>query len=980
MNEKLRRALDATNDVHRPMPIEERDTAEYRLAAKKVLRSRLIDDMESLDTWRPVTYAVSAAVSTNYDPDAQDGVRQLSRLSITDAQHHSGSHSLKFSCPTNLQKLNDVAPGRIYAVPGAFRAVNRENWEDYNRLSVWAYPEGPGIKTITLRMQLHNDGAVKVPDPYNRIGAHNVTLKPGCWNHIVLEIPYLPRDCVTGVGFEYDMVGHENDAADEITFYLDQLELQEVDCDVYEGWIPKSGRLCYSGSGYQPGSVKIAVAAGLSARSFRLVETETGRIVLEKPIQEIETRLGRFDILDFTEVMEEGRYLLTAGDAYSRVFPIAQDIWESSVWHVLNFFLAERCGFDVQGKHRACHADMLLTHGGASIVANGGWHDAADVAQSLPNTSEGAAALLSLALSLEGRGFDRLYERVLDEAKWGLDYVLKMRFGDGWRGTYSSASIWTDGVIGSADDITTEASDNAFVNFGAAYAELLGAKAFAKRDPDYARFCQKTAASDYHFGKAVWERCDALKKRPYKTGGQPFVNSDIIDAQISSMGALAAAELWNSTKDPAYAADAQRFGDILLSLQQRELTGWDVPMAGFFYQDRSRDLIWHHSHLSYSQFPELALRTLLEAFPDSGRYMDWYAALALSGSYYLALSRFTAPYGMVPAGVYHEDEGALGCKLQNGSGLMEPDELARQYAAQVREGAPLGSGYYVRAFPVWFSYRGNYNVLLSEAVSMNTSAAFRGDVALYQAAQDQFRFIVGQNPFGQSTMVGEGYDYVQHYAVQPGQSAGSLTVGMQSLDERDAPFWPQVCTATYKEVWICSATKWIWGMADGFLPGKVTGCIRTQSIRFIHKTTGKEYPVHPLPHSGHYEIELPAGVYRMEADGKGREVTIVSGRTLVLNEIYDLTVSAVRSKGEVAVTVTSRADRALSFRLQVNGAAGMDKTIELPSGTAVTLRGKLLHRNRPFVGLLIPEGNESDRREILDDRLLHMGERREAAR
>ena len=152
MNEKLRRALDATNDVHRPMPIEERDTAEYRLAAKKVLRSRLIDDMESLDTWRPVTYAVSAAVSTNYDPDAQDGVRQLSRLSITDAQHHSGSHSLKFSCPTNLQKLNDVAPGRIYAVPGAFRAVNRENWEDYNRLSVWAYPEGPGIKTITLRM------------------------------------------------------------------------------------------------------------------------------------------------------------------------------------------------------------------------------------------------------------------------------------------------------------------------------------------------------------------------------------------------------------------------------------------------------------------------------------------------------------------------------------------------------------------------------------------------------------------------------------------------------------------------------------------------------------------------------------------------------------------------------------------------------------------------------------------------------------
>ena len=91
MNEKLRRALDATNDVHRPMPIEERDTAEYRLAAKKVLRSRLIDDMESLDTWRPVTYAVSAAVSTNYDPDAQDGAVSYTHLDVYKRQIRSRS-------------------------------------------------------------------------------------------------------------------------------------------------------------------------------------------------------------------------------------------------------------------------------------------------------------------------------------------------------------------------------------------------------------------------------------------------------------------------------------------------------------------------------------------------------------------------------------------------------------------------------------------------------------------------------------------------------------------------------------------------------------------------------------------------------------------------------------------------------------------------------------------------------------------------
>lgn len=974
MKEKLRRILDATKNVYIPMPIEERDTAEYRLASKKVLDSRLIDGMEQLDNWRPVTYTVSAAVSTNYDPDAQDSRTQLAHLEISNQYYHEGSHSLKFSCPTNLPKLNDIAPGRIYAVPAAFRIVNRENWEAYNRLSAWVYPEAPGIKTITLRVQLHNDGEVKIPDAYNRVGAHNVTLKPEQWNHIVLEIPYLARDCVTGVGFEYDMVGHENDASDHVTFYLDQLEIQKVDCDVYKGWIPKNDRLAYSGSGYQPGSVKTAIAAGISAKVFRLVETETGRIVLEKPIETIQTRLGSFQLLDFTEVMEEGDYLLTAGEVYSRAFPIAQDVWERSIWHVLNFFLAERCGFDVLGKHRACHGDLLLKHEGKSIVANGGWHDAADVAQSLPNTSEGAAALLSLALSLEGRGFDRLLDRVVEEAKWGLDYVLKMRFGDGWRGTYSSASIWTDGVIGSADDIVTEASDNAFVNFGAAYAELLGAKVFAQRDPDYARFCLKIAAEDYRFGMAVWKKADALPDRPYRNGGQPFVNADIIDAQIASIGALSAAELWNLTQNESYAIDAEHFSSILLELQQREFTEWEVPMAGFFYQDREKDLVWHHSHLSYSQYPEMAFRTLLSYFPDSPRYMDWYASLALSGCYYRALSHFTAPYGMIPAGIYHEDEGKLGLKLQNGNGLMEQEELERQYTAQVRTGAPLGNGWYVRAFPVWFSYRGNYNVLLSETVAMNASAAFRGDYDLYNTVQNQFRFIVGQNPFCQSTMVGEGYDYVQHYAVQPGQSAGSLTVGMQSFEEQDIPFWPQVNTATYKEVWICSATKWIWGMAESFLPGKVSGCIHTDLIRFTHKATGKEYTAFPQSHSGAYEIELPAGLYTMEALGKTRDVTIVTNRTLLLDDVYDLSVSATREGTSLLLTLSSTAERALPVVLRISGVNGIPEQVVIPAGGKLNLYGTLEQPNRPYVGLLIPENNDSDRREFLDDRLVQMAD------
>ena len=148
--------------------------------------------------------------------------------------------------------------------------------------------------------------------------------------------------------------------------------------------------------------------------------------------------------MDFTPVMEPGRYMIAAGEVFSRAFDIGDDVWESSVWKVLNFFLSQRCGYEVPGKHRACHRDLLLRHGDKAIVANGGWHDAADLAQGMENTAEGTAGLFLLAEALKGRN-ERLYARVMEEARWGLDYVLKVRFGDGYRSSYSSTSIWTDG-------------------------------------------------------------------------------------------------------------------------------------------------------------------------------------------------------------------------------------------------------------------------------------------------------------------------------------------------------------------------------------------------------------------------------------------------------------------------------------------------------------------------------------------------------
>jgi hypothetical protein len=67
---------------------------------------------------------------------------------------------------------------------------------------------------------------------------------------------------------------------------------------------------------------------------------------------------------------------------------------------------------------------------------------------------------------------------------------------------------------------------------------------------------------------------------------------------------------------------------------------------------------------------------------------------------------------------------------------------------------------------------------------------------------------VGKNPFGQSIIYGEGHNYAQQYNALPGEVVGEIPVGIQSRFLEDTPYWPQVNTATYKEVWGVPAGKW----------------------------------------------------------------------------------------------------------------------------------------------------------------------------
>lgn len=126
----------------------------------------------------------------------------------------------------------------------------------------------------------------------------------------------------------------------------------------------------------------------------------------------------------------------------------------------------------------------------------------------------------------------------------------------------------------------------------------------------------------------------------------------------------------------------------------------------------------------------------------------------------------------------------------------------------------MGDGWYLRAFPVWFARRGNYGVLLSQAKALSAAGRLLQDSAATSLARAQLHWVVGRNPFAQSTMFGEGHDWHQQYSVSSGDFVGSLPVGMQSRGHSDLPYWSTQNMYVYKEVWVHSTARWLWTLAD----------------------------------------------------------------------------------------------------------------------------------------------------------------------
>jgi Glycosyl hydrolase family 9/Cellulase N-terminal ig-like domain len=828
-----------------PMQAKYEDGAEFRWLNKKVLDSRLLDSMEDLSAW---SFAGAG------------------EMSLTDVHAKDGRHSLRIRSTTNIAQVDG---GGEWEDLVATRKFPAEDWSRYNRISLWVYPDVIGAPAISCSLVLHNDGSHKLPDSYNEGRHESIILTNHTWNHVVWEIAPLDRDRVTALEFAYSLPKKFPDPGDQTILDIDQLELQSVVADHVEGWDVAPGKIAFSNSGYTIGSSKTAIASDLTVRTFSVIETQTGRIVLTKPVEQTTTPLGKYQVLDFSELRKPGAYMIKAGDTQTRSFRIGDDAWRNSIWKAINFMYSERCGTEIAGIHGRCHQDIYTLHGDERIVVNGGYHDAGDLSAT-GNTPGMVYALLSLADSLKRQGVDPvLCNRLLDEARWGLNWVLKTRFGDGYRSTGQLVSYWTDGIMGTADDRFGQAVNNPEWNFRVSGVEALAARILKESDPELANRSLMIAEEDWKYA------VEGLKNAPPLA--EVYGAQD--ELERTSFGVVASVELFLATGDDRYAQEAIVLGDQVLASQERTLQPWTIPLTGYFYTSPKRENLFHRFHIGQEQEPIVALIRLCEAFPDHEKWMKWYSSVVLHSQYYLkAAAAVDEPYAVLPASVYRESEARLIPETKNWTPLRAADRQA--YVEEVRRGIPLGGENYLRRFPVWFDFRGNSSVLLSEAKALSAAGRLRGDLDAEDLAQKQAQWFVGRNPFAASVMYGEGYDWTPLYSVRSGQMVGALPVGIETKGFGDAPYWPTQICWTYKEVWTQPVGQWIWLMEDISVPATVRGLANPAShdpVEFQEQKSGQVASATSNPHDGEFKIHLPEGHYVVRQGSAHTSATVLPG-------------------------------------------------------------------------------------------------------
>jgi endoglucanase len=365
--------------------------------------------------------------------------------------------------------------------------------------------------------------------------------------------------------------------------------------------------------GYRNNDIKVAVFLSkkhLVLNTFQVIDANSGKVVFTGKVPVKAETLDQFSScyrLSFTGLRKNGTYRVIADDTASPEFRISDDIYDGVADFLLNYMRQQRCGYNPYIRD-SCHTkDGYEIYDeksdSAHIDVTGGWHDAADYLQYVA-TSANAVYQMLFAYSENPASFSDMYRYnglpgadgipdVLNESKWGLDWLLKMNPAPG---------VMYNQIADDRDHIGFRYPDQDTANYGKgrerpvylctgkpqglfkyknrstgiastagkyASAFAKGAVVFSGTDPAYANLLRNKAIAAFEYGLRNPGVCQTAP------GTAPYFYEE--ENWTDDME-LAAIELFNLTKEERYLDYAVSFG------REEPVTPWIGADTARHYQ------------------------------------------------------------------------------------------------------------------------------------------------------------------------------------------------------------------------------------------------------------------------------------------------------------------------------------------------------------------------------------------------------------
>ncbi|QBQ42956.1 cellulase [Sphingobacterium psychroaquaticum] len=367
--------------------------------------------------------------------------------------------------------------------------------------------------------------------------------------------------------------------------------------------------------GYKSAGKKVAVWASKTDKkvsSFTLKDKKTNKVVYKGKSSKAFGAYGPFVQsyrLDFSAFLKPGRYIVEVDGVASPEIRIGEDVYNGTADFTLRYMRQQRTLFNPFLKD-SCHTHDGFTLYGASaglkdstqIDVGGGWHDASDYLQYATTSANATYHLLAAYRDFpnvftdykQANGLDGSngIKDVLDEAKWGLDWLVKMHpqphimfnqiaddrdhasmrmpgedpfYGRG----YERPVYFIDGKPqqrGKFLNNTTGTSSTA-AKFVSAF--NLGAQLFASKNVDYSQLLQQKAETAFSFAH---QKLGVTQTVSVKS---PYIYAE--DNWVDDME-LAYATMYGRNKDQKYVDGALKYA------REESITPWLVKDTANHYQ------------------------------------------------------------------------------------------------------------------------------------------------------------------------------------------------------------------------------------------------------------------------------------------------------------------------------------------------------------------------------------------------------------